>query len=131
VALRVLDTNIASYVFKGHALAAKYKRHLIGHTLAISFMTVGEMLEGALRAKWSDKRTARLTAHLQLYLWLHSDPDICEKWADVRFERRLQPISTDDGWIAATALAHGADLVTHNPDDFHSITGLSIVSEVP
>jgi len=131
MALRLLDTNIASYVFKGHSLAAKYQQHLLGHTLVVSFMTVAEMREGALRANWSPKRIAKLDGFLQLYVWLHSDPDICRRWADVRFERRLQPIATDDAWIAATALIHGADLVTHNPGDFNGITGLSIISESP
>lgn len=45
----VLDTNIVSYLMKGHALAEQYRPDLEGKTLAVSFMTVGELFEGAFR----------------------------------------------------------------------------------
>ena len=37
--LRLMDTNIASFMLKGHSLAQQYRRHLQGHQLAVSFMT--------------------------------------------------------------------------------------------
>ncbi len=43
----VLNTNIVSYLMKGHTLAEQYRPDLEGKTLAISFMTVGELFEGA------------------------------------------------------------------------------------
>ncbi len=36
-----------------------------------------------------------------------------------------------DCWIAATALAFGLELVTHNPADFRGIPGLAVVTEAP
>ena len=36
-----------------------------------------------------------------------------------------------DCWIAATALEHGLELVTHNPRDFAGIPGLIIITEAP
>jgi predicted nucleic acid-binding protein len=36
-----------------------------------------------------------------------------------------------DAWVAATALAHGIELVTHNPVDFQGIPGLVVITEVP
>jgi predicted nucleic acid-binding protein len=36
-----------------------------------------------------------------------------------------------DAWVAATALAYGLELVTHNPADFAGIPNLVVVSEVP
>jgi predicted nucleic acid-binding protein len=47
----------------------------------------------------------------------------------VRCERRQQPISGEDAWIAATALTHGCPLVTHNAADFQGIAGLIVISE--
>jgi predicted nucleic acid-binding protein len=35
-----------------------------------------------------------------------------------------RPISVGDAWIAATALAYNAPLVTHNPDDFLNVPNL-------
>ena len=40
---RLLDTNIVSYRFKLHPLARRYRRHLTGYSLAVSFQTVGEI----------------------------------------------------------------------------------------
>ncbi|MBM4033746.1 MAG: type II toxin-antitoxin system VapC family toxin [Planctomycetes bacterium] len=46
----VLDTDLVSFIMKGHGRAGKYRRHLEGKTLAISFMTVGELFKGAYLA---------------------------------------------------------------------------------
>jgi hypothetical protein len=48
MALRLMDTNIASFMLKGHSLATRYRRHLQGHQLAVSFMTVAELYEWGL-----------------------------------------------------------------------------------
>jgi tRNA(fMet)-specific endonuclease VapC len=131
VAVRVLDTNIVSYLLKGHSLAARYRPHLIGHTPAVCFMTVAELYEGAYRAGWSPGRLARLAMTLRACLKIPSDTVMCRRWAEIRVQRRRQPISTADAWIAAAALARGCELVTHNPSDFAGIPGLSIITEAP
>jgi tRNA(fMet)-specific endonuclease VapC len=131
VATRLLDTNIVSFMLKGHSLGLRYQPHLIGHTLAIAFMTAAEMYEGALRANWGQRRLAQLEAVLRGYLVIPMDPDLCRLWGVVRVQRRAQPIGVADAWIAASALRHGCDLVTHNPTDFQGITGLTIISEAP
>jgi predicted nucleic acid-binding protein len=131
VAVRLLDTNIVSFVMKRHTLAARYQSHLTGHTLAVSFMTVAELLEGAALAGWGARRMATLAATIGGLLVLHSDAALCQQWADVRSQRRAQPISVADAWIAATALANGIVLVTHNPSDFQGIAGLSLITEAP
>lgn len=131
MALRLLDTNIVSYLFRRHSLATAYAPHLVGHTLAISFMTPAEMWEGVLRTNWAVSRRARLNLVLRTYMILDSSLDVCRRWAEVRYERRARPIAVADAWIAATALVHGAELVTHNPGDFHGISGLTIITESP
>ncbi|GBE30117.1 ribonuclease VapC1 [bacterium BMS3Bbin04] len=125
----VLDTNIVSYIMKGDPLAEPYKQHLLGKTLAISFMTVAELYEGAYRKGWGQKKMARLCQELQKYLVIPYSPSICEVWGRLRAERKHQPISVDDGWVAATALVHGCPVVTHNEKDFHNITGLVVIAE--
>jgi tRNA(fMet)-specific endonuclease VapC len=129
VATRVLDTNIVSYLLKGHTLAEEYRPHLEGHVLAISFMTVAELFEGAFRSRWGKRRRMALETALRSYLVIPATPALCQRWGQVRAERRRQPISGEDAWIAAAALVHACPLVTHNAADFQGIAGLTIITE--
>jgi len=76
-------------------------------------------------------RFTRLEALLSGLDIIRSSWDLERRWGAVRFERRRQPIGAADAWIAATALVHGCELVTHNPADFHGIRGLKIITELP
>lgn len=125
----LLDTNVVSYLMKGHELAHRYQRHIEGNTLAISFMTVGELYEGALRARWGAEKIEKLKSVLRTYLVIPASPQVCWHWAQIRCERRNQPISVDDAWIAACARAYGCALVTHNPGDFSGIASLHVLTE--
>jgi tRNA(fMet)-specific endonuclease VapC len=127
----LLDTNIVSYLLRGHTLAEAYRPILSGNILAISFMTIAELYEGAGRAGWGAPRLASLEAALRSYVVIPFNIDICRQWANVRVARKSQPIAVDDAWIAATALTHGIALVTHNPADFLNIPGLSVMTLRP
>ena len=113
---------------RGHSLTELYRHFLQNHTLAISFMTVAEIYEGALRANWSDRKIALVQDSLDAYIVIPSSPEICRIWAEIRVARRRMPISPEDAWIAATALAHSCPLVTHDAADFQGITGLKILT---
>jgi predicted nucleic acid-binding protein len=68
---------------------------------------------------------------LRSYVMIPSSPELCRRWADVRFQRHRQPIGVADAWIASTALLYGCELVTHNPSDFQGIAGLTMITEAP
>jgi tRNA(fMet)-specific endonuclease VapC len=129
--MRLLDTNIVSFLMNNHTLAAVYLRHVSGYDLAISFQTLGELLFGGTLAGWGTIRWLRLQSMLAGYAVLHTTPDVIVRWAEVRALRHAQPIGVADCWIAATALAFGLELVTHNPADFRAIPGLTVVTEAP
>lgn len=130
MAVRLIDTNIVSYQMKSHSLAAAYQPHLVGYTLAVSFQTVAELREGAALVGWGPAKRASLDATLSDLLILYSDDAVCHKWAEVRAARRQQTIGVADAWIAATALAFDLELVTHNPDDFRHLPGLTVITEL-
>ena len=123
----VLDTNIVSYLMRGHRLAGLYRPHLEGHTLAISFMTVGELYEGAYRGGWGRRRLSRLRETIGTYVVIPFSIEVCLEWGAIRCERRTRTIAVDDAWIAATARTYGFPLVTHNPGDFSNIEGLDVL----
>ncbi|MCG8349193.1 MAG: PIN domain-containing protein [Chloroflexales bacterium] len=68
---------------------------------------------------------------LDHYTILPVDMDLCRHWAEVRATRSKAglPISPQDGWIAATARRYKLALVTHNPDDYQQISGLTMITE--
>lgn len=126
----LLDTNIVSYIMRGDSRATAYRHHFEGKTLAISFMTVGELYEGAYRHGWDERKFVLLKKQIKKYLVIPFSPNVCETWGRLRAERKKQPIAVDDGWIAATAITYECPLVTHNPTDFLDITGLQIITEL-
>jgi predicted nucleic acid-binding protein len=55
----LIDTDVFSYLMNsGDRRAEVYKKHVQGKTVAISFVTVGELLYGAKKRKWGAKRIA-------------------------------------------------------------------------
>ncbi len=124
----VLDTNLVSYRMKKHPLAKIYEPHLKKRKLVVSFMTVAEMYEGAYRASWGIEKMRNLESVLGSYVVIQSSPSICRRWGEIRSERRHRPIAPDDAWIAATALANGWTLATHNASDFVGISGLKLIT---
>lgn len=126
----ILDTNIVSYIMNGDSRVNAYREHFAEKTLAISFMTVGELYEGAYRKAWDKKKFGLLKEQIKNYLVIPCSPNMCEIWGRLRAERKKQPIAVDDGWIAATAITYECPLVTHNPKDFLDITGLQIITEL-
>ncbi|HEY7389019.1 MAG TPA: PIN domain-containing protein [Bryobacteraceae bacterium] len=127
----VVDTDVASFIFKWHPeLAARYVDTLRGSELILSFMTVAEMRQGALDANWGPRKCAVLEAYLADFSILHSDGLLCSTWAAVRNEssKKGRAIGSADAWIAATALVLSAPLVTNNPKDFRHLDNLQLVS---
>src|SRR5438445_9435486 len=59
------------------------------------------------------------------------DRDLCRWWAAASVEARRsgRPIQCADAWIAATALLYGVPLVSHNPNDYSGVTGLTVLTE--
>lgn len=127
----VIDTDVASFVFKWHPrFAPPYIEIMRGNELVICFMTIAEMRQGALEANWGKRKLEMLDAYLADFSVLHSDHALCHTWAAVRSEstRKGRQISSADAWIAATALLLSVPLATNNPKDYRHLDGLKLVS---
>jgi len=127
----VVDTDVASFVFKWHPdFAPRYVGIIRGSELVVSFMTLAEMRQGAMDANWGPRKCDLLEAYLADFAVLHSDDMLCSIWAAVRNEsvRKGRQISSADAWIAATALILSVPLVTNNPKDYRHLENVQLVS---
>jgi len=125
----VLDTDVCSFLFKKNRHGQKYLPHLTDKTLCLAFQSVAELYYGIELAGWSEARKLRLREWLRRFVILPYDNQVALAWARLRVERRQQPISAQDAWIAACALRYGCPLITHNASYYRSISNLTIITE--
>lgn len=121
--LVLCDTNIIIEFYKENASVLK-KLRVIGQVhIAVSIVTVGELLYGALNKK-ERKQINQDIAHLHL---LHLDQVIGERFMDLMNDYSLShSLSLPDGLIAATALVANIPLYTLNKKDFKYINGIQL-----
>ena len=124
------DTDVVSYIFGGHSQAKFFHPYLNGQTLAVSFMTVGQLYYGAYKANWGTTKLTKLEHHLKNYVVLPYDYKLCLKWAEVRCdcEKAGYSIEQADCWIAACALRHDCALATNNGKHFVHVKNLILIS---
>jgi tRNA(fMet)-specific endonuclease VapC len=128
----VVDTNIVSYIFKGDSRGALYQKHLDNAVLILSFQTLAELQRWVLERNWGAKQKRALEKLLQDFTVIHSSDNLCEHYAEVMASARTKgkPILSADAWVAAVALELSIPLVTHNPNDFRGVAGLTLITEV-
>mgnify|MGYP003411270667 len=87
-----------------------------------------ELLFGAYRSQRREENLERTNAFLAGFQSLPFDDEAAYRHALIRAEltSKGQLIGPNDLLIAATALAHGAILVTHNTAEFSRVPGLLI-----
>jgi tRNA(fMet)-specific endonuclease VapC len=127
----MVDTNVVSYLFKRDTRGELYKSHVEGKLTMIAAQTFAELELMPLNNNWGSKRYMALHGYLKKFVFVEANEEISLLWAKVQAhaKRAGRPISLGDSWIAATALAYDAPLVTHNPKDFKNVPGLMIISE--
>ncbi|MEP7353631.1 MAG: PIN domain-containing protein [Acidobacteriota bacterium] len=134
----LVDTDVYSYITSSNPKRGiPYKRHLDGHSLALSFITVGEQYAGYLKAiakkKWPEMRLQKLEAELRNVAIVPYDIEVCKVYGDIKatVEANGVTVQPNDLWIAACAKRHSLTLVTNNRKHFAPIPGLTIISEAP
>jgi toxin FitB len=115
----VLDTDVASAILRGR-LPESMRAKLEGNSLAITFVTVGELTSWTIRRGWGARRLADMAAWRRHVTRIPYDEAVATTWgrldAHAQARGRLRPIN--DMWIAACCLAEGVPLATLNRKDF-------------
>lgn len=127
----VVDTDVASRLLK-HTLPAAIESKLDGNTLAMSFVTVGELEKWTLVRHWGPSRLGALDTFMRRVGVLPYDKRVSRKWGQVqaRAQLRGRPRPQNDTWIAACCLIDDLPLATLNRkdfDDFAEHEGLRLI----
>ena len=127
----VVDTDVLSFLYKRDTRAKLYESHLNDPPFIVSFMSLAELRRWTLERSWGENRREELENYLTRYLILHSDDQMCSRWAEAMnsARKRGQFVAPADAWIAATALLLDVPLITHNGSNYAGIDGLRVICE--
>jgi predicted nucleic acid-binding protein len=128
----LLDTNVISALMRADARMASWLS-LIGADDRVAICTIGrgEILFGLERLAPGRRRTDLEAKAGKLFAALPCEPIPAaagDRYAEVKIsqQRRGLPLDENDLWIAATALAMDATLVSRD-SDFQAIEGIAVV----
>lgn len=123
----MLDTDTCSFAIHGGdaKLRAALQRH--ADALCVSAITAAELRFGALK-KGSPRITEAVSCFLDLVDIVPWTEAAADRYAGIRvhLESTGQPIGNMDMLIAASALAEGCRLVTHNLAHFGRLPSLPV-----
>jgi len=125
----LLDTNICIYIAKHNppAVRKRFARHTVDE-LAMSVVTLGELIFGAEKSQQSKKAFASISALEKLMPAYPMPNAAAEHYGHIRaaLQKKGQIIGNNDLWLAAHARAEEWILVTNNEKEFKRVAGLKI-----
>lgn len=124
----LLDTNIVIYTMKNRP--HQVKNHFLQHQgrMAISTVTLGELVFGAEHSRQVERNLADIEAMSARLEVLHFDNKAAYHFGQIRaaLYRAGRPIGPYDMMIAGQARASGLILVTNNLKEFEEVPGLML-----
>jgi predicted nucleic acid-binding protein len=118
----LLDTSILIHLVRdnwiGRTINSRFRLRTGPEKPLVSILTVGESLAFARKLSWGPAKAAALESLFEDLVVVDLSDEILELYAKVDFflSRSGQPIGQNDMWIAATAIASGAHLLTTDKD---------------
>ncbi len=127
----MLDTDMASYVIKGHSPIIEEKlSSMLPSKVCVSVMTRAELLYGLKRLPQGHRLHIGVRQFLKMVRALPWEADAADYYANIRHQLvtsgRL--LGEMDMMIAAHSLAVAAVLVTNNTRHFERIPGLILAN---
>ena len=127
--MTILDTNICVRFLRGEESVV---RRLLdadeNDDLRIPAMVEGELFYGVEKSEHRDENREKVKALLAFLPVCHADDETMEKFGELKAKAEAAGRRVDDAdvIIAATAMRHGALLVTGNTRHFSRFDGLEI-----
>jgi tRNA(fMet)-specific endonuclease VapC len=124
----LIDTNIIIYSLKGVPEVVEHFRRAATQPKAISVITYGELMYGAMKSTRTQENLARVRRVAELFPVIDVSRGVMETFSALKAELEGRGTRLDDLdlVIAATALVHGSRLVTRNTKHFRRVPGLEI-----
>jgi tRNA(fMet)-specific endonuclease VapC len=125
----LLDSNSCIRYLNGRsARIRQYLEAVQPREVMLCSVVKAELFYGAMKSARIAENLARIEAFAGRFVSLPFDDAAAAIYGDirVRLERQGRTIGPNDLLIAATALAHGATLVTHNTGEFSRIEELRL-----
>jgi predicted nucleic acid-binding protein len=106
---------------------------LTGHTLCLTFVTVGEMTRWAERRNWGTRQRTDLVQWIGRLAVLGYDIHVATRWGRMMAagDKKGRTRPQNDTWIAACCLQAGLPLATNNVKDFADLVeheGLRLIT---
>jgi tRNA(fMet)-specific endonuclease VapC len=124
----LLDTNIAIYVIKRKPISALQLFNTHAGHMAISSITLAELLHGAEKSMEPAKALAVVEDFCSRLETLTYGPKAAQHYGSIRadLEKAGTPIGVNDLHIAAHARSEGLVLVTNNLREFERVPALQL-----
>ncbi|MFQ5927407.1 MAG: PIN domain-containing protein [Terriglobia bacterium] len=127
----LLDTDVFSFLLRrGDTRGELYRPLVKDKTIALSFVSVGELYVWSVKRKWAAKTIAAFEEKLKATVIVPYDLELCREYGRVKAslpEGRVVP--ANDLWIAVCAIRHSIPLLTHNQKHFEGIPRLKLISQ--
>ncbi|HNJ65078.1 MAG TPA: type II toxin-antitoxin system VapC family toxin [Turneriella sp.] len=125
----LLDTNVCIQVLRGSLPQIKSRIAAIRHDqIGIPAIVRFELVYGAWRSSNPEQKVALVQNFTSAFASVPVTNDVADSCGKIRamLEKLGKPIGPYDLLIAATALANGLVLVTHNTREFMRIPGIQL-----
>ncbi|KPU43322.1 tRNA(fMet)-specific endonuclease VapC [Oxobacter pfennigii] len=124
----MLDTNICIYLIKKKTENILNNLHSNMGSVAISAITLAELMYGVEASVYPEKNTIALNQFLSIIDTLPFDDESAAEYGKIcaALRRKGTPIGTMDMLIAAHAKAKGLIVVTNNVREFETVEGLGL-----
>jgi tRNA(fMet)-specific endonuclease VapC len=125
----LLDSNVCIACLRRKGWALETLGTVAPSSVAVSAVTVGELVLGANLAEDPGRELAKVEAFLRPIRVLPFGREEALCWAELEAQLRRQGnrIETEDAMIGATALSLGMTLVTGNTRHFSRVRGLRLL----
>jgi tRNA(fMet)-specific endonuclease VapC len=126
----LLDTDFCIDWLRRKEFARKALANVLPTDVAISAVTVGELLMGAYCAQAPDREAGKVQAFLQPIRVLDYGNQEASRFAEISATLRQQGqlIGVPDAMIAATAQVHRLAVITKNLKHFERVKNLKVVN---